>query len=104
MSQGIYLSSLLVSDSVSFQSVLGIGERNGISSLGGFVARMLTIDREYVKSKYDLTKLKAVEVKIPFNNPVTGFCDRSLYYRHNKNHGIAKQVYYGLHPLGWHSR
>ncbi len=43
---------------------------------------MLTIDREYVKSKYDLSKLKevedlvasAVEVHIPFNNPVTGFC------------------------------
>ncbi|KAK4691809.1 homocitrate synthase, partial [Lecanoromycetidae sp. Uapishka_2] len=63
-------------------SVLGIGERNGIPSLGGFVARMLTIDREYVKNKYDLTKLKAledlvasaVEVNIPFNNPVTGMC------------------------------
>ncbi|KAL8885348.1 MAG: hypothetical protein Q9215_006786 [Flavoplaca cf. flavocitrina] len=63
-------------------SVLGIGERNGIPSLGGFVARMLTQDREYVKSKYNLTKLKAVEdlvadsveVNVPFNNPITGFC------------------------------
>ncbi|KAL8993503.1 MAG: hypothetical protein Q9169_006291 [Polycauliona sp. 2 TL-2023] len=63
-------------------SVLGIGERNGIPSLGGFVARMLTQDRDYVKSKYNLTKLKAVEdlvadaveVNVPFNNPITGFC------------------------------
>ncbi|KAL9104403.1 MAG: hypothetical protein Q9163_000661 [Psora crenata] len=63
-------------------SVLGIGERNGITPLGGFVARMLTHDRDYVKSKYDLTKLKpledlvanAVEINIPFNNYVTGFC------------------------------
>lgn len=63
-------------------SVLGIGERNGIPSLGGFVARMLVQDREYVKSKYNLTKLKAVEdlvadaveVNVPFNNPITGFC------------------------------
>ncbi|KAL8934273.1 MAG: hypothetical protein Q9211_005323 [Gyalolechia sp. 1 TL-2023] len=63
-------------------SVLGIGERNGIPSLGGFVARMLTQDRDYVKGKYDLTKLKAVEdlvadaveVNVPFNNPITGFC------------------------------
>lgn len=63
-------------------SVLGIGERNGIPSLGGFVARMLVQDRDYVKSKYDLTKLKAVEdlvadaveVNVPFNNPITGFC------------------------------
>ncbi|KAL8803533.1 MAG: hypothetical protein Q9182_003134 [Xanthomendoza sp. 2 TL-2023] len=57
-------------------SVLGIGERNGIPSLGGFVARMLTQDREYVKSKYNLTKLKAVEdlvasaveVNVPFTH------------------------------------
>ncbi|KAL8949585.1 MAG: hypothetical protein Q9222_004321 [Ikaeria aurantiellina] len=42
-------------------SVLGIGERNGIPSLGGFIARMLTLDREYVLSKYNLTKLKALE-------------------------------------------
>ncbi|KAL8924755.1 MAG: hypothetical protein Q9208_003844 [Pyrenodesmia sp. 3 TL-2023] len=63
-------------------SVLGIGERNGIPSLGGFIARMLVQDREYVKGKYDLTKLKAVEdlvadaveVNVPFNNPITGFC------------------------------
>lgn len=55
-------------------SVLGIGEKNGIPSLGGFLARMLTIDRDYVLSKYNLTKLKAledmvataVEVNIPF--------------------------------------
>ena len=62
-------------------SVLGIGERNGIPSLGGFLARMLTIDRDYVLSKYKLAKLKhedlvatAVEVNIPFNNIVEGFC------------------------------
>ena len=63
-------------------SVLGIGERNGIPSLGGFIARMLTIDREYVMGKYKLAKLQALEnlvaeavdINIPFNNPVTGFC------------------------------
>lgn len=39
-------------------------------------------DREYVTSKYKLHKLKeiedmvaeAVEINIPFNNPITGFC------------------------------
>jgi homocitrate synthase len=54
--------------------VLGIGERNGITPLGGFVARMLVANRDYVRGKYDLTKLKAieelvadaVEVHIPF--------------------------------------
>ncbi|CAO1627327.1 unnamed protein product [Sympodiomycopsis kandeliae] len=63
-------------------SVLGIGERNGIPSLGGFMARMYTADREYVMSKYNLKALREVEelvagavgVSIPFNNPITGFC------------------------------
>jgi len=63
-------------------SVLGIGERNGITPLGGLMARMIVADREYVMSKYKLHELKAleqlvadaVEVNIPFNNPITGFC------------------------------
>ncbi|KAI9680208.1 MAG: Saccharopine dehydrogenase [Trizodia sp. TS-e1964] len=63
-------------------SVLGIGERNGITPLGGLMARMIVVDRDYVKSKYKLELLKdiedlvaqAVEVNIPFNNPITGFC------------------------------
>ena len=63
-------------------SVLGIGERNGITPLGGLMARMIVADREYVMSKYKLHQLKAieelvadaVEVHIPFNNPITGFC------------------------------
>ena len=41
--------------------MLGIGERNGITPLGGFVARMLVADRDYVRAKYDLTKLKSIE-------------------------------------------
>ncbi|KKZ61960.1 homocitrate synthase, mitochondrial [[Emmonsia] crescens] len=63
-------------------SVLGIGERNGITPLGGLMARMIAADRDYVKSKYKLEKIKdiedlvaeAVQVNIPFNNPITGFC------------------------------
>ncbi|KAJ5796502.1 uncharacterized protein N7518_005042 [Penicillium psychrosexuale] len=63
-------------------SVLGIGERNGITPLGGLMARMMVADRDYVKGKYKLEKLKeiedlvaeAVEVNIPFNNYITGFC------------------------------
>lgn len=43
------------------------------------MARMIVADREYVRSKYKLHKLKeiedlvasAVEVNIPFNNPGT---------------------------------
>ncbi|RPB28099.1 homocitrate synthase [Terfezia boudieri ATCC MYA-4762] len=63
-------------------SVLGIGERNGITPLGGLMARMIVADRDYVLSKYKLHKLRdlenlvaeAVEVNIPFNNYITGFC------------------------------
>jgi homocitrate synthase len=60
-------------------TVLGIGERNGITSLGGFLARMYTIDRELVR-RYKLTELPRLDrmvasmagVDIPFNNYITG--------------------------------
>ncbi|EDQ85285.1 uncharacterized protein MONBRDRAFT_34312 [Monosiga brevicollis MX1] len=60
--------------------VLGVGERNGITPLGGFLARMYTLDRESVKNKYDLKLLRhlekyvaaAAKVQIPFNNYITG--------------------------------
>ena len=60
-------------------SVLGIGERNGITPLGGLIARMYTYDRRLV-SKYDLTRLREVEnliaeivgIQVPFNNTITG--------------------------------
>ncbi|KAF1962064.1 homocitrate synthase [Byssothecium circinans] len=63
-------------------SVLGIGERNGITPLGGLLARMIVGNHEYVTTRYKLHKLKdiedmvaeAVQINIPFNNPITGFC------------------------------
>ncbi|KAI8333906.1 homocitrate synthase, cytosolic isozyme [Chlamydoabsidia padenii] len=63
-------------------SVLGIGERNGITPLGGLLARMYTADKEFVMNKYDLTKIRdvenivadSVEVTVPFNNYITGYC------------------------------
>ncbi|KAH8205017.1 hypothetical protein TruAng_000740 [Truncatella angustata] len=63
-------------------SVLGIGERNGITPLGALMARMVVTSPEYVKGKYNLAMIKeiedlvaeAVEINIPFNNPITGFC------------------------------
>jgi len=62
-------------------SVLGIGERNGIASLGGFVARMYTVNPEYVKKKYNLKMIRDIEnyvseivdVQVPFSNCVTGY-------------------------------
>ena len=75
-----------------------VGERNGITPLGGFMARMVVTSPDYVKSKYKLSMIKevsyfrnlrrpyhvlkslqiedmvasAVEINIPFNNPITG--------------------------------
>ncbi|KXS21745.1 homocitrate synthase [Gonapodya prolifera JEL478] len=63
-------------------SVLGIGERNGITPLGGFCARMYVANRDYVLSKYKMEKLRdienlvaeAVQIQVPFNNYITGYC------------------------------
>lgn len=61
-------------------SVLGIGERNGITSLGGLVARLYATDPVLIE-KYDLPLLKELDslvaelvgVEVPFNNYITGF-------------------------------
>ena len=42
-------------------SVLGIGGRNGITPLGGLMARMAAADRQYVMGKYKVEKLKDAE-------------------------------------------
>jgi homocitrate synthase len=61
-------------------SVLGIGERNGITPLGGLIARLYSIDPTLVQ-KYNLPLLREIDrtvadlvgVDIPFNNYITGF-------------------------------
>ncbi len=61
-------------------SILGIGERNGITPLGGLVARLYATDPALVK-KYNLPLIRnldqmvarLVQVDIPFNNYITGF-------------------------------
>ncbi len=60
-------------------TVLGIGERNGITPLGGLIARLYTLDRSYV-AKYNLTLLPRIDrlvadlcrIDIPFSNYITG--------------------------------
>jgi homocitrate synthase len=57
-------------------TVLGIGERNGITSLSGLMTCLIVVDRQYIESKYKIDKLngienlvaQAVEIEIPFNN------------------------------------
>jgi homocitrate synthase len=64
---------------VALAAVLGIGERVGITPLGGLVACLYAADPDYVKSKYNLGMLReienlvaeAVEVNVPFSNPIT---------------------------------
>ncbi|MEW5977515.1 MAG: homocitrate synthase [Acidobacteriota bacterium] len=60
-------------------SILGIGERNGITPLGGLIARLYSYNRDLVKKYklemlYDLDKMVAdmVGIQIPFNNYITG--------------------------------
>ncbi|MDQ2951099.1 MAG: homocitrate synthase [Chloroflexota bacterium] len=77
-------------------SVLGIGERNGITPLGGFVARMYADDPASIKKKYDLRKLKELDemvasmvaIEIPYNNFVTG-----KYAFHHKAGMHTKAIY-----------
>ena len=61
-------------------TVLGIGERNGITPLGGFLARMFTLDPEGLMKKYKLEMLPELDkmiarmtgLPIPWNNYLTG--------------------------------
>lgn len=60
-------------------SILGIGERNGITPLGGFIARLATLDQRLVE-RYTLALLPQIDqmiaemvgVTIPFNACISG--------------------------------
>jgi len=60
-------------------TILGIGERNGITPLGGLIARLYTLKRTYVE-KYNLRLLPQLDrliadycgIEIPFSNYITG--------------------------------
>ena len=61
-------------------TILGIGERNGITPLGGLLARMFTFDPQGLIEKYNLEMLpeldnmiaRMVGLPIPWNNYLTG--------------------------------
>jgi homocitrate synthase len=60
-------------------TVLGIGERNGIAPLGGFIARLASLEPQRVEHynlqllpSLDHTIAQIVGVEIPFNNYITG--------------------------------
>ena len=60
-------------------TVLGIGERNGITPMGALIGRLYTCDKSLVE-KYDLPLLAEIEqvvaqklgIGIPYNTPITG--------------------------------
>jgi homocitrate synthase len=60
-------------------TILGVGERNGNTPLGGLMARRYTLDRSYVE-KYNLRLLPQLDqliatycdIQIPFSNYITG--------------------------------
>src|SRR5512137_834921 len=61
-------------------SVLGIGERVGITPLGGIMARLFSLEPQALGERYRLGQLRELErlvarvtgIEIPFNNYVTG--------------------------------
>jgi homocitrate synthase len=89
-------------------SVLGIGERVGITPLGGLVACLYAANPEYVMSKYNLRALReienliaeAVEVNVPFSNPITSVL---FSYLRILSNGFLQWLLC-LHAQGWYSR
>jgi homocitrate synthase len=107
-------------------TILGIGERNGITPLGGLVARLYTINREYV-AKYNLRLLPELDqliadvcgLIIPFNNYITGSSafihkagihakavladPRSYEAIDPQDFGVQRQVAIGHRLTGWNA-
>ena len=107
-------------------TVLGIGERNGITPLGGLVARLYTLNRAYV-AKYNLLLLPQIDRKIaetckigiPFNNYITGssafihkagihakavLADPTTYeILRPQDFGLTREVAIGHRLTGWNA-
>jgi homocitrate synthase len=107
-------------------TILGIGERNGITPLGGLIARLYTINRQYV-SKYNLKLLPELDatiarmchVEIPFSNYITGasafihkagihakavLADPSTYEAINPDDfGVSREIAIGHRLTGWNA-
>ena len=88
---------------------------------------MIAADRDYVKSKYKLEKIKdiedpaaeAVQVNIPFNNYITGFCalihKASIHAKatlanpstyeiiHPADFGVERYIHFASRITGWNA-
>lgn len=107
-------------------TILGIGERNGITPLGGLVARLYTLNRSYV-SKYNLKLLPEIDkmiaemcdLDIPFNNYITGasafihkagihakavLADPTTYeILRPEDFGLSREISIGHRLTGWNT-
>lgn len=107
-------------------TILGIGERNGITPLGGLVARLYTLNRAYV-AKYNLRLLpqldamiaRICQIEIPFSNYITGasafihkagihakavLADPSTYEAINPDDfGVSREIAIGHRLTGWNA-
>jgi len=107
-------------------TILGIGERNGITPLGGLVARLYTLDRNFVR-KYNLKMLPEIDkmiaemcdLDIPFNNYITGasafihkagihakavLADPSTYeILRPEDFGLSREISIGHRLTGWNT-
>jgi homocitrate synthase len=107
-------------------TILGIGERNGITPLGGLIARLYTLNQAYV-TKYNLRLLPALDaliadycqVAIPFSNYITGssafmhkagihakavLADPATYEALNPEHfGLSREISIGHRLTGWNA-
>ncbi len=107
-------------------TVLGIGERNGITPLGGLIARLYVSGSELL-AKYNLSRLveldrlvaSLVGIEIPFNNYITG----SAAFTHKaglhtkavlkhpstyealrpEDFGLKRQIYIAHRLTGWNA-
>ncbi|MBL8132701.1 MAG: homocitrate synthase [Anaerolineae bacterium] len=107
-------------------TVLGIGERNGITPLGGLIARLYTLDIAYV-CKYNLRLLPQIDrrvaeicgLAIPFGNYITGasafihkagihakavLADPATYEAINPaDFGLTREISIGHRLTGWNA-
>jgi homocitrate synthase len=107
-------------------TILGIGERNGITPLGGLIARLYTLNRAYV-AKYNLTLLPRLDrliadicgIEIPFSNYITGssafihkagihakavLADPSTYeILKPEDFGLTREISIGHRLTGWNA-
>lgn len=107
-------------------TILGIGERNGITPLGGLIARLYTLNRDYV-TKYNLRLLPKLDqliadlcgISIPFNNYITGqsafihkagihakavLADPSTYeILKPEDFGLSREITIGHRLTGWNA-